>query len=250
MIVRETEHDFVLYQQHDHAFLSGEAASNLKEQLFINDSYVQDVLFAIYEHDRSWIRLDETPVWNDHIRAPFSFTDYPFLPKLTLYSYGLDETESRNEYAALLCSLYYSSFQPIRDSKQVEAVSFYDQELARQQRIMKKLNLSEELVKKHFKLLQICDEISLYVCMNEEGASKENEHPWYKDGLKTIVDDQAIAANWLNTETIRLTPFLFKKEFTASIRLKRVPKQLILQLGIALAYSQTPFSEQEVHFVK
>nr|WP_253735858.1 DUF3891 family protein [Paenibacillus sp. FJAT-26967] len=34
------------------------------------------------------------------------------------------------------------------------------------------------MIEQHFKLLKLCDELSLYVCLNEPGVSKDEEHPW------------------------------------------------------------------------
>ncbi|WP_156430913.1 DUF3891 family protein [Paenibacillus sp. FJAT-26967] len=50
---------------------------------------------------------------------------------------------------------------------------------ARQQRLKAKLNQpGESMIEQHFKLLKLCDELSLYVCLNEPGVSKDEEHPW------------------------------------------------------------------------
>jgi hypothetical protein len=67
MIVRETEREFVMITQHDHAHLSGVLASHFTKEFFREDSYYQELILAIYEHDRSWIRLDDTPIWNDEL---------------------------------------------------------------------------------------------------------------------------------------------------------------------------------------
>lgn len=72
MIVRESDHEFYMFKQHDHAHLSGEIAKNF-HGFFINDPYFADALFAIYNHDLGWIRLDEHPIWNDSQSIPFSF---------------------------------------------------------------------------------------------------------------------------------------------------------------------------------
>lgn len=254
MIIRETEQQFVMISQHDHARLSGDVAAHFAEKFFVNTRYIKDVLLAVYEHDRSWIRLDETPVWNDRDRIPFSFTDYPLLPKLILYRQGIDEVEVRNPYAALLCSLHYASFRIFQTSDRPECEEFYRHEVERQVRIKESLSsLEEETLHSHFRLLQLCDDLSLYVCLNRPGASKEEEHPWYRTGFKhsqliTGHPERRVVAHWLNEKEIRLTPSPFHGSFSAKLRLKRVDKQLAAQIGIADAYKQTEREEQEIVF--
>ncbi|MCR8845922.1 DUF3891 family protein [Paenibacillus sp. SC116] len=249
MIVRESDQYFIMTTQHEHARFSGEIAANLTERLFLNCNYRSDVVLAIQEHDRGWIRLDDTPTWNDRTAAPFSFLDYPLLPKLVLYKVGMDEVEAMNEYAALLCSLHYSSFVHIQRSERLDCIHFIANEKERQQRIRARLGeIDEHMVVSHFKLLQLCDDISLYVCMNEPGVSKANEHPWYKEGFETIIQEQKINAHWVSGNEIKINPGLFNSEFTATLKSKYVVKDVIRRIGIQAAYKETEWSELTVTF--
>ncbi|MVP01828.1 DUF3891 family protein [Paenibacillus lutrae] len=249
MIVRETEQQFVMITQHEHAQFSRQIADCFKEELLVDQHYAEAVYLAIQEHDRSWIRLDDRPVWNDQDSIPFSFNDYPLLPKLVLYKLGLDEIEEMNDYAALLCSLHYSSFIHLRQSSLPDCAAFIDHEHARQQRLKPKLNHpGEYMIEQHFKLLKLCDELSLYVCLNEPGASKDEEHPWYREGFKTLINDQQIMARWISEINVQIRPFLFKKEFCASLKIKQVSKEAIHQLGVDRAYQETDWTVQEVTF--
>lgn len=73
MIFRETKDFFIMTTQHDHAKLSGTIAQFFKPQFFVDDTFIEKTVLAISEHDRSWIGLDEIPIWNDNENAPFSF---------------------------------------------------------------------------------------------------------------------------------------------------------------------------------
>jgi hypothetical protein len=249
MIIRETDQHFVMTTQNEHAIFSSEIARGFTENLFIDRKYISDVLIAIQEHDRSWIRLDDTPTWNDRNSVPFSFVDYPLLPKLVLYKLGLDEVEEMNEYAALLCSLHYTSFKHIQRSKVTDCIDFIKNETNRQKRLKAKLGFPpEEMILAHFRLLQLCDEISLYVCMNNPGVSKEDEHPWYKEGFETTIGQQKVNAYWISNNEIFIKPLLFEIEMSATIKTKYVMKDLIKRVGIDTAYKETDLSEQEVIF--
>lgn len=249
MIVRETDQHFVMTTQHEHARFAGEIANYFVKSLFLDEKYIRDVLFAIQEHDRGWIRLDDTPIWNDRHSVPFSFADYPLLPKLALYRIGIDEVEKINDYAALLCSIHYSSFTHLQSSKLTDCVNFINNEIERQTRLKAKLGQpTEDMISNHYKLLQLCDDISLYVCINNPGATKDIEHPWFKEGFDTIINDQRINAHWINNKEIVISPFLFERDFTTTIKSKQVPKELIGRLGINDAYKETNWTEQEVIF--
>lgn len=253
MIIRETAHEFIMISQHEHARLSGQIATYFKKEFFAGDEYVDDVLLAVYEHDRSWIGLDETPIWNDHKNQPASFMDYPLLPKLAFYTSGINETEEISIYAALLCSLHYTSFYSDTDQKHI--LPFLDHERHRQSRIMKILqHISEKTIFYHFRLLQFCDDLSLYVCLNEPGTRKENEHPWYKSGIKNSeifsFNNQPIIARWLDAKKISLESFPFENEFFAQIKCKRVSKEVREKEGIDIAWRDTAFQEQVLQFVR
>jgi hypothetical protein len=253
MIVRETEHEITMISQHDHAHLSGDVASNFKN-FFTNDPYFEDVLFAVYQHDLSWIRLDETPIWNDRKSVPFSFTDYPLLSKLSHYKYGLDEIERMNKYAGLLCSLHYSSFGIFQNSSVEDCIDFARSEANRQQRIKNELNLTNlEDVFKQFRLLQLCDVISLYVCLNSPGVSKEQEHPRYRSGFEDSElfnreGDNRLVAEWMDNKKIKVTPNPFDWSFSANVRLKKLLKRQIDEEGIGRAYKNSEWINQEVIF--
>ncbi|REE88940.1 uncharacterized protein DUF3891 [Paenibacillus taihuensis] len=250
MIVRESENDFSMVTQHDHAILSRDIAGHFKDGYYIDLTFKNDILLAIREHDRGWIRLDETPIWNDRIHAPFSFMDYPLYGKLPLYRIGIDEVEEMSSYAALLCSLHYTSFKPIRNSAHPDCVAYMKHETNRQNEILKKLDLEAgcELVTQHLNMLQLCDDLSLYVCLNQPGATKEEEHPWYKEAFGTAIQNQAFRAKWINNVEIGLQPFPFIRDFKVSLRIKHVSRELRAQYGIGKAYMDTEFDVQEVTF--
>ncbi|WP_245948252.1 DUF3891 family protein [Paenibacillus sambharensis] len=254
MIIRETNHGFILIAQHDHGQLSGQIARHFRPAYIMNQAFTEDVLAAITEHDRSWIALDSVPIWNDKNRAPYSFLDYPLQPKVVLYRYGIDQIEQMNPYAALLCSLHYASFRVFHNTEDEFCLAFYEHETRRQERLRAQLSpLDSRMVESHFRMLQLCDDLSLYVCLNEAGADKKHEHPWYRSGFagsEPFSPDGKgqLSAVWLNQEDIAVTPFPFTANFTASLRYKFVTKELICETGIHEAYTQTEWSWQTVRF--
>ncbi|MFC4810944.1 DUF3891 family protein [Paenibacillus sp. GCM10023250] len=251
MIIRETEQTFVMTHQHEHAKLSGDIAKRFHARLFLNEERRDDALHAVYEHDRAWISMDDTPIWNDGAGAPYSFIDYPLLPKLLCYRNGIDETERGNAYAALLCSLHYANFEAIRTSDQPEMAAFRRHELERQARIRAALApLDEAAVRRQQQILKLCDGLSLYVCLNEPGADKAREHPWYRAGFDApLAAGEQYVAHWANPREIRVAPSPFAETFTVSVRQKHVPKTLIAEAGLHAAFDRTAWTEQQATFL-
>ncbi len=253
MIIRESENSFIMVAQHDHASLSGQIAAHFKKEFFIEEVFFDDVVLAVQEHDRSWIGLDDTPLWNDRRLEPISFMDYPKIPKLTFYSAGLDETEIMNPYAALLCSLHYTSFYAHSQDKEI--TQFLNNERERQSRIMATVpHISEKTISYHFRLLQLCDDLSLYVCLNEPGVSKEEEHKWYRKGFKNSeifsVNHEFIKAEWKSKQHVSIHDFPFEQDFQAQIAIKHILKSERDKEGVEQAYHQAELNIQPIWFIR
>lgn len=201
MIVREEPGSFVLIKQHDHGMVSGEFARHWAEV----PRPLEPTLYAIANHDIGWQALDTSVRWNEKSGKPYSFTNYPIEPKLRAYKEGLDLLEARSLYAAYLCSMHYASLAG--DSK--DEIEFRESEAGRRRRIEEALSREElENLEYNFRLLQLCDNLSLFVCLNEPGR---NEHPWFKDGFS--FEGAKLRPIWEDRGTLRLEPNPFSQPF-------------------------------------
>jgi len=253
MIVRKTSDSFILINQHDHAHISGQIIDNWKPDYFTGDERKRSVIVAIYQHDRGWINLDAVPFWNDHDQIPYSFMDYPTAPKVVHYQAGINEVQEINLYAALLNSLHYTSFPDLGASEYGRI--FLAKEFKRQATIKDTLGLhtpgAENLLGFHLQLLKFCDNLSIYLCLNEPGVKKEAEHPWYRSGLPNseqfaFTKGEKINAVWLSTTQIRVTPFPFVAEFSVRVPYKKINTAAIAQQGLAAAFQQAVPASYEV----
>ncbi|MCW9129672.1 DUF3891 family protein [Bacillus paramycoides] len=255
MIFREkNEKESILIRQHDHGFLAGEIASNIKEDFFENQEYLMETIDAIYEHDRGWIELDKVPLLNDAKNIPYTFMDCPSSLRFVFYTMGLNEIYASNPYGALLCSKHFLSF-PLNGEDE-EMRSFYKHELERQKRILKTLTKGQyAMFDKHYRLLKFCDELSLYSCMNRPGVKKEDEIDLFKDGFEGTEmfnknNDKRLIAEWTDNQTIRVKPFPFKKEFKTYVKYKAISKRLIEEIGIAKADRESEIQKQTIYFIQ
>lgn len=252
MICREHDAAIVMVKQHDHGILSGELAAMFKEEHVPEDGRREEVLWAVTHHDRGWIDLDETPFWNDADQAPYSFIDFPLVPKLTFYKRGLDEIEARTPYGALLCSLHFERLINISGLDSAELILYQTHEEERRARIHRELEVSKPIGEGELyydaRLLQFCDDLSLYMGLNEPGSPKSEEHPWWKEGFSgsedfSFTSGRTITAEWKDKSTLVLDPFPFKKTLQVTFMLRRVQKSQIAQKGIVHAYNHTPEEE-------
>uniref|UniRef100_UPI001BB412F8 DUF3891 family protein n=1 Tax=Bacillus hominis TaxID=2817478 RepID=UPI001BB412F8 len=113
-----------------------------------------------------------------------------------------------------------------------EMMSFYKHELERQKRIMK-----------------------TFVCMNKPGVKKKDEIDLFKDGFEgtemfNSKEEKLIQAEWVDEETIRITPFPFKKEFHAYVKYKTINKHEIEEKGIAKEDRESEVQKQTIYFIQ
>lgn len=203
MIVREMPEGFLVVRQYDHGKVSGVFARHWAAGF---EPYAP-TLYAIAEHDTAWQELDDEVRFDPQTGKPYSFTSYPLAPKLLAYGHGIDRTEAEEPYAAYLCSLHYSSF--VRDSREPAAVRFSQREAARREKIQE--TLPEDWlanVEYNFRLLQLCDDLSLFVCLNEPG---ENTYPWYRNGFRFM--GEKLQPLWRDQRTLSLNPNPFSGPF-------------------------------------
>ncbi|WP_175498885.1 DUF3891 family protein [Paenibacillus sp. NFR01] len=259
MICREHDGNLVMMKQHEHGELAGRFAAEFREEA---TRTVQDrraeVLRAIANHDRGWIDLDETPFWNDAEGAPYTFLDFPLVPKLVFYRRGLDEIEADTAYGGLLCSLHYERLIETSGEDGPALREFLAEEEARRARIRRELEHSRPIAEGELyhdeRLLQFCDDLSLFLALSEPGSPKSEEHPWFKDGFSGSEDfgftsGRAITAEWKDASALMLEPFPFTEPVEAVFKQRSVPKAQIQAKGIARAFHETPEEECRIRII-
>lgn len=209
MIIREYEEKYEWIKQHDHGLLSGEMAYHAGNPPFAPVGF-RNVLTAAL-HDISWVHADDEP-FEEFIH----FNDYPLSKRLPMYEAGIDDMEAVDPFTALLTSLHYSAF--FKPGKTDKLDAFLEREHNRQTRL-KRLFPTEDL-NLALKQLKMWDNLSLYVCLNKPGTTKENEHPWYKNGIQGVTasgSEMTIEGYWRDEHTVTFSPFPFKTNWTAEI---------------------------------
>ncbi|WP_163527955.1 DUF3891 family protein [Halobacillus ihumii] len=252
MIVQQQGNQFLMMKQHDHAQISGEFALQWKQKYLLRSKLREEADWAIGQHDRAWIPLDESPMWNEEKQQPYTFIDYPLEEKLAAYQKGIEEVAAESRYAGMLCSLHYQSFFS-KDSEDKHILAFIDHEERRREQLIEamKMEVPKDLYHTHFERLQFCDDLSLYICMQEPGVSKANELSWFKDGFRQSFDvaPNGIMPYWQDKEHVALDPFPFEKSFHVTIPYRIVQRKDVEEVGLESAFSQAEVLDRTVTFV-
>lgn len=241
MIIQEQDTSYIMIAQHDHASVSGKLAEVWDEKYMKNAAHKNELIDAVYEHDRGWIPIDKEPLWNDKEQKPFSFMDYPAPSKMVHYQYGINQTESTNPYGAVLQSKHYSFLTGNSEDEK----EFIQLELHRQSRLLKDINITQDVLDYHFQMLQLCDSLSLFLCMYPPGSEREfsnheNGFPVKQEFLFAIEKD--ITGRWKDNSIFCITPSPLKQKVNVSLPYKEVFKDEIKDHGLRRAYLKTDFS--------
>ncbi|MEW9677096.1 DUF3891 family protein [Lentibacillus sp. L22] len=253
MIVREHENEYIMIEQDNHAHISGELAAAWKDTLFAGNDLRKSVEYAVSNHDLGWRPFDKQPFWNDQQHMPYTFIDFPVLAKTVLYKYGIDEVASRDTYASLLCSRHYTRFLVHHESP--EAQQFVQQEKDRQQRIMESFAaFDQDNYDYHYALLQFFDNVSLYICLNDPGVAKQDEHRFFKSGIPvsdafTFFKQDKAWIEWRNDQTIQMECFPFDGQVDLTLKQKVITKETIAKKGLLNSYQDAPYERQEIHLI-
>ncbi|WP_051302340.1 DUF3891 family protein [Salibacterium aidingense] len=224
MIVNEADAVVELIPQHEHARISAEILKNWKEPGVRANPLWNALWTAVREHDRAWIPLDASP-WLNERQIPYSFTHYPEPEKITAYQHGIEAAASLHIYSGLLVSRHYAAF--FASSTTEEGQNFFRLEKERQQKLREELGYPAQ-EEDHLKLLQFCDDVSLYACMNTPGVSKDEEIEWFQNGFRhsfAFLNNETIQARFKTKESIQLHPFPLQTELKCAVHGVKVEKK-------------------------
>lgn len=244
LIIRERNDEFIMIKQHDHAQLSHIFYNHLRNEFLPNNKFKDSIGLAIKLHDCGWIPFDETPFWNDISNSPYTFTEFPTIPKTVLYKHGIDQVENKDPYAALLCSEHYIKF--LERSNDEFAKEFVHNEKKRQQNLQKKLNLDNGQWLHDYDILQFFDNLSLFVCLNEPGTTQENIHYFFTNGIKLPGNfnlKDSLSPTWTSPDEIMLNHSLFTDNITFVLQQTTVSKSSISDSGLLNTYAQSNIEE-------
>lgn len=183
MIVREqADGSFVLINQNDHAKLSGQMAAHWGNQLFATPAPFESVVRAAAFHDCGWMTYETAPLFDEALRAPPTYNKVPLDGRrLREHQDGIDWLSGIDSCAGALVSRHRTGLwrrrygvithpePPPTRSLAPEVGDFIAINEARQMDAIPQSGRDAFLL--NYRLLQIFDLLSLYLC---NGASTQH----------------------------------------------------------------------------
>jgi hypothetical protein len=188
MIVQPRDGALLLVRQTDHAALSGTLAEHWGGGPFARPTPRPSVLVAAARHDDGWGGWEARPQVNPATRRPYQFTELPVREHYAFYAEGIAAVIRDDPYAGLLVSMHLSGLYRQRHGLDPAlgldrfppelrpVVEGYLRDLAAQQHALRERLLDEsdypaEAVEElavwtNYKLLQVYDLFSLYLCLS------------------------------------------------------------------------------------
>lgn len=233
MIVSRVGDDFLLVRQTDHAALAGELARHWGRDPFRRPEPFAAVALAADRHDNGWQEWEERPRLNPATRVPYQFTELPVEEHLTLYLRGVDRVVAQDRYAGLLVNLHCTGLYnrrygidpsiPTRQFTPDEQriIQDFRTRLEAQQRQLKAaLGLTDETTLwTNYKLLQIYDRLSLYLCMPPLRAGSLKPAPTAGGG-----PDVELTFRPRDEQAVVVTPYPFDSDpLPVRVPTRRIP---------------------------
>lgn len=256
VIVRETKTHFILIQQNDHARLSGEIFNTFSKDLFHTIPKKVSVEYAIFNHDLGWNAVDKMPFWNDEIDKPYSFMNFPQIPKITFYREGIEKVSKVDAYAGLLCSRHYAHFI-LGGLDTEEARVFVQEEQERKEKYIRHFSdFDESVFEYHYGLLALCDNLSLYVCLNKPDKKSKKNLQMFREGIPTppqlheTLDVDQIQLTYKNKNSIIINTPLLDKKIKFTVPYKAISKKAIKKKGFLPSYleAKTEYETTRIQF--
>jgi hypothetical protein len=232
MIVRyESAGSITMITQNDHAQLSGLFAAHWGNGLFEKPHPYGSLVRAAMFHDRGWIRYETSPQLNSETGRTPNYRDVPTdRAQLEAFEWAGDWLSAIDPYAGLMIAkhrtgLWQGRYGVIRHPPAIqrgklppEIEAFIARSEAKQKRVAEPLDAAELAV--NYKLLQVWDMISLYICSTEvlkPGRVEPVPVSYSGDG------GVAMALVPLEKQTIALDPYPFDEpSLTTNVIFRRL----------------------------
>jgi hypothetical protein len=227
MIVSTWGSSLQIIRQTDHAALSGVLAEHWGNDKFRQLEPYAPVVLAAALHDNGWQEWEAEPKVNPTTHLPYQFTELPVAEHLGFYFRGVQRVVARDRYAGLLvnmhCAGLYKQRYGIDPSLPVKQFAAEEQRVveqsmdrleAQQRQLSQELGemgvppeyTDEATLWSNYKLLQIYDRLSLFLCMPPLRARELGPAP-----LDGQVGDVKLALQPAGERTLTISPYPFRE---------------------------------------
>ncbi len=213
MLRQRSSDGWHLIRHPDHARLAGEFAKHWGNDLFRPPEPRDDVIHGIASHDDGWAERDKKPLVTragkpsafgaDLVGRYTAFEEIDLQDYLGVRGNALEVVADHNPYAAILISMHtcnllteHADRSTIKPAELPLLDAFVAKQTDRQLELRAvcgdtgkytDMDLSAEMLRQHFCLLQACDNLSLLSCVDFDGpASLLHALPTRDGGFRTV----------------------------------------------------------------
>lgn len=226
MILSHDNGSIRVIRQDDHAELAGVLARQWGNDSFARPEPFEAVALAASLHDNGWREWDAEPRVNPATQRPYQFTEMPVREHLTFYRRGVDHVVTHDAYAGLLVNMHcvglYNQRYGVDPTLPMKVHAAEDQAVinefraaleAQQKSLWTTLQSSsipeardERRLWINYKLLQIFDRLSLYLCMPTYAERTLGPAP-----LDVVGAETELRIRPLGDERIAISPYPFRE---------------------------------------
>src|SRR3989304_6808934 len=212
MIRRDEKGGWVLFNQHDHAELSGAIMTFWGNKEFSRPKPYDEVLFAIWRHDNGWNEWDSSPRINPVNQYPMNFLEMTSSDQADIWRRCFKRHSVEHPYASALIALHFGKLNEKSLNKNLNnnmAKSLHSEIIDFVSNMLNinasDLNLSSfpKDVQVNLGLVQIGDIISLALCHGWSSNEIKYAPLNYDSSLTTLSLQSSDGSNF----TIRPYPF-------------------------------------------
>jgi len=259
MIIRRDGDEWVCTAQVAHARLSGYLAEGWGNADFGQPVARSSVILAANLHDVGWwYAADEYPdPHHDHPDHPVDFREVSVEELRQVYLYGLSLAEDMDVYAALLIARHVETVvesrsqrgKDRRNNAQVRSLLDWQQRhvaaLKRQIAPVDyfKAAMQPEIFAANYRLLRVCDLLTLAVCRYAEHRDTISDAPYYGGSAAGRIDLTYTLAD----HTLRLDPWPFSTpQIKMPLAQRRIPVQTYTEDSLEKIYLKAAVTYQTV----
>lgn len=227
MILQPCPGGLLVFRQTDHALLSCAFADAWGNEEFPAYPHRDRVLVAAARHDDGWAEWELAPRLGD-AGEPVDFIRVPVSEHVAIFRRGIDLVEQEDAYAGCLASLHGERLytRPFRPGMQPrienltgdaldEARAYVGHERVRQQRLISALahaagvhpDQTASDLDEAWRLLQVWDRLSLFVCMQPLGSGATADLP----PVRARGADTTITVRTISPGRIEVDPYPFTR---------------------------------------
>ena len=220
-----TEGDrLVLIKQNDHADLAAQMAANWGTKSFSEIKPFNDMILAIGLHDYGWHEWDSAPELDGRTGKVANFLALDYERHTRFYANGIAKVRELNPYAGLMDAMHaiglytqrYGFYpdMPNPANSYAPVQEFLARHRAMREDAIRELRsgslseyVSEEYIWHNYKLLQVFDVLSLYLCWMLKPEFRISQVPTrHPQGQQELIDTK------MHETRNRLRPYPFKTD--------------------------------------